>query len=214
MNLKHKVLTGNPTGNSRCQALASRALNTSCYFGQSARSIESRCVVTWLPKRSEVPWALRWRHNHPDGVSNHQPHDCLLNRLVRRRSKKTSKLRVTGLCTGSSPVTGEFPAQMASKAEMFPFDDVTVGIWIKLCKPTVKSQQSANSGVHIVWEALQHGWVFGLWKTRTRSTMTSSNGNIFRVTGPLCGEFTGDRWIPLTKASDAELRCFLWSVPE
>ena len=41
--------------------------------------------------------------------------------------------------------------------------------------------------------------------------ISSSNGNIFRVTGPLCGEFTGDRWIPLTKASDAELRCFLWS---
>ena len=38
--------------------------------------------------------------------------------------------------------------------------------------------------------------------------MTSSNGNIFRVTGPLCGEFTGDRWIPITKASDAELWCF------
>ena len=44
--------------------------------------------------------------------------------------------------------------------------------------------------------------------------MTLSNGNIFRVTGPLCGEFTGHRWIPLTKASDAELRCFLWSAPE
>ena len=44
--------------------------------------------------------------------------------------------------------------------------------------------------------------------------MTSSNGNIFRVTGPLCGEFTGLRWIPLTKASDAELWCFRWSVPE
>ena len=43
--------------------------------------------------------------------------------------------------------------------------------------------------------------------------MTSSNGNIFRVTGPLCGEFTGPRWIPLTKASDAELWCFLWSAP-
>ena len=43
--------------------------------------------------------------------------------------------------------------------------------------------------------------------------MTSSNGNIFRVTGPLCGEFTGHRWIPLTKASDAELWCFLWSAP-
>ena len=48
MNLKHNVLTGNPTGNSRCQALVSRALNTSCYFGQSARSIESRCVVIIL----------------------------------------------------------------------------------------------------------------------------------------------------------------------
>ena len=40
--------------------------------------------------------------------------------------------------------------------------------------------------------------------------MTSSNGNIFRVTGHLCGEFTG----PRTKASDAEVWCFLWSAPE
>ena len=46
-----------------------------------------------------------------------------------------------------------------------------------------------------------------------RSMMTSSNGNIFHVTGPLCREFTGHRWIPLTKANDAELWCFLWSVP-
>ena len=44
--------------------------------------------------------------------------------------------------------------------------------------------------------------------------MTSSNGNIFRATGPLCGEFTGDRWIPHTKASNAVLWCFLWSVSE
>ena len=36
----------------------------------------------------------------------------------------------------------------------------------------------------------------------------------FRVTGPLCGEFTCHRWIPLTKASDAVLWCFLWSGPE
>ena len=43
--------------------------------------------------------------------------------------------------------------------------------------------------------------------------MTSSNGNIFRVTGPLCGELTGYRWIPLTKASDAELWRFLWPAP-
>ena len=40
-----------------------------------------------------------------------------LNRLFRRRTKKTSRLRVTGLCAGNSPVTGEFPTQMASNAE-------------------------------------------------------------------------------------------------
>ena len=65
---------------------------------------------------------LQWRHNGYDGVSNHQPHSCLLNRLFRRRSKKTSKLRVTALCEGNSPVTGEFPAQRAGKAE-------NVSIW-------------------------------------------------------------------------------------
>ena len=59
---------------------------------------------------------LQWRQNGRDSVSNHQPHDCLLNPLYRRRSKKTSKLRVTGLCVGNSPGTGEFPAQMASNA--------------------------------------------------------------------------------------------------
>ena len=56
---------------------------------------------------------LQWHHNGRNGVSNHQPHDCLLN----RRSKKASKLGVTGLCAGNSPVTGEFPAQMSSSAE-------------------------------------------------------------------------------------------------
>ena len=49
---------------------------------------------------------------------------------------------------------------------------------------------------------------------RPCSMMTSSNGTIFRVTGHLCGEFTGPRWIPHTKASDAELWCLLWSAPE
>ena len=48
----------------------------------------------------------------------------------------------------------------------------------------------------------------------SKSMMTSSNGNIFRVTCHLCGEFTGHRWIPRTKASDAELWCFLWSASD
>ena len=66
--------------------------------------------------------ALLWRHNELDGVSDHQPHDCLFNRLFSDRSKKTSKFRVTGLCAGNSPGTGEFPAQRASNAE-------NVSIW-------------------------------------------------------------------------------------
>ena len=66
--------------------------------------------------------SLRWRHNGRDGVSNHQPHDCLLNRLFRRRSKKTWKLRVTCLCAGNSLGTSEFPAQMAGNAD-------NVSIW-------------------------------------------------------------------------------------
>ena len=58
-----------------------------------------------------------------------------------------------------------------------------------------------------IWRQYRH------WLTAERSLeniclMTSSNGNIFRVTGHLCGEFTGHGWIPHTKASDAELWCF------
>ena len=60
---------------------------------------------------------LEWCLTERGGVSNHRRRDCLPNRLFRRRSKKTSKLRVTGLCEWNSPVTGEFPAQRASDAE-------------------------------------------------------------------------------------------------
>ena len=67
---------------------------------------------------------LQWRRNGRDGVSNHQPHDCLLSRFFRRRSKKTSKLRVTGLWVRNSLVTGEFPARWPVTRKMFPFDDV------------------------------------------------------------------------------------------
>ena len=65
---------------------------------------------------------LRWRNNGRVGVSNHQSHECLLKLLFRHRSKKTSNHRVTGLFAGNSPVTGEFPAQMASNTE-------NVSIW-------------------------------------------------------------------------------------
>ena len=67
---------------------------------------------------------LQWRHNDHDCVSNHQPRGCLLNRLFRRRSKKTSKLRVTGLCVGNSPGPGNSPHKGPVTRKIFPFDDV------------------------------------------------------------------------------------------
>ena len=72
-----------------------------------------------------VKWfSLQRRHNERDDVSNHWLPHCLLNCWFRRRSKKTSKICVTGLCVGNSPVTGEFPAQKASNAEIFLLDGV------------------------------------------------------------------------------------------
>ena len=105
----------------------SRQIVTKCMFDY-ANSLRPRVSVmcqrigSSLPQVISCYLTLRWRHNARDSVSNHQPHDCFLNRLFRRRSKKTPKLRVTGLCVGKSPGTGEFPAQMASNTE-------NVSIW-------------------------------------------------------------------------------------
>ena len=94
--------------------------------------------------------SLRWRHNELDSVSNHQPHDCLLNRLFRRRSMKTSKLRVTGLCAGNSAGTGEFSAQMASNAE-------NVSIWwrhhVLACREDGPERMlSITAKPHFLWK--------------------------------------------------------------
>ena len=81
--------------NQRHNALMSNAIFTVTWYLLLARKSPA-CISLFL---------LLWRHNGCDSVLNHQPHDCLLNRLSRRRSKKTSKLHVTGLCAGNSPGT-------------------------------------------------------------------------------------------------------------
>ena len=135
---------------------------------------------------------LQWRHNERDGVSNHQHHDCLLNRLFRRRSKKTLKLRVTGLCAGNSPVTGEFPAQRASNVETvsirwrhhakaytrqgdFRQRCLTVQSVLCLVTVTLLGARPSASTLHI------------------RMMMTSWHGNAFRITGSLCSR-GGHQW--------------------
>ena len=85
------------------------------------------CLVTlWLFIIScySLYKTLRWRYNDHAGVSNHRPHGCLLNRLFRHRSKKTSKLRVAGLCVGNSPGPVTSPHKGPVTRKMFPFDDV------------------------------------------------------------------------------------------
>ena len=110
---------------------------------------------------------LRWRHNGRDSVSNHQPHHCLLKRLFRRRSKNISKLRVTGLCVGNSPGTGEFPAQMASNAE-------NVSIWWRY--HLLRGLQSvwldffshhSDYTVYIVWKLTRRLWLMMLHENRS-----------------------------------------------
>ena len=64
-----------------------------------------------------TPSALQWRHNERDGVSIHRRLHCLLNCWFRRRSIKTSRLHITGLCAGNSPLTVGFPAQKTSNTE-------------------------------------------------------------------------------------------------
>ena len=103
--------------------------------GQPAQ-IEYTCILTrhfspTIPRTPSYSWSLlkcpsvfHWRHNGRCSVSHHQPYDCLLNCLFRRTSKKTSKLRVTGLCVGNSP--HKWPITR----KMFPFDDVIM-YWTK-----------------------------------------------------------------------------------
>ena len=120
------------------------------------------------------------------------------------------------ICAGNPPVTGGFPSQRPVTRS---FD---VFFYLRLNK-----RLSKQSG----------GWWFEtpsrpLWRHRNEIfltpdhqcivrdlvatvpadgfMMTSSSGYNFRVTGPLWEETTGNRWIAITKASDAELWCFFY----
>ena len=84
----------------------------------------SRILYNYVCFITKSHSTLQWRHNDHDGVSNHQPHGCLLNRLFSRRSKKSSKLRVAGLCVGKSPGPVNSPHKETVTRKMFPFDDV------------------------------------------------------------------------------------------
>ena len=79
---------------------------------------------------------LRWRHNGRDSVSNHQPHDCLLNRLFRRRSKKLNHQSSASLAFvwGSHRGPVNSPHKRPVTRKMFPFDDVIIIMLNIICQ--------------------------------------------------------------------------------
>ena len=115
----------------------------------------------WYSTHSISFWIsipLHCRHNRRDGVSNHQPYDCLFNCLFRCKSKKISRLRVTGLCEGNSPGTGEFTAQMASNAE-------NVSIWWRHHAHPLLSEGCRYSSLYWLLasstKVIMYGWQSG-----------------------------------------------------
>ena len=130
--------------------------------------------------------ASQWRHNKRHDVANRRRLDCLLNRLSRRRSKKMSKLCVTGLFEENPPVTGGFQSQKASNAK-------NVSIWWRhhIIAFDAGIIEWRCIFIYCVTYLLCNILTIGTNKICNVTMMTSSNGNIFRVTGHLCGEFTG-----------------------
>ena len=104
-------------------------------------------------------YTLQWRHNDRSGVSNHWRPDCLLSRLVRRRSNKTSKFRVTGLFWGNPQVTGGFPHKGSVTRKCF---HLMTSSWTSIPNPTTLSHthppaylQVANSRIKQIVERIQ-----------------------------------------------------------
>ena len=100
-------------------------------------------------------------HNGRDGVSNHQPHDCLLNRLFRRRSKKTLTLCVTGLCAGIHRWPVNSSHKWPIRRKMFPFDDVIT--WLLLFNRHLFNKKTA--------------WVVRIW----RCSLTSIGTPVLKI---------------------------------
>ena len=126
----------------------------------------------------------------------------------RRRSKKTSKLRVTGLCEGKSPVTGEFPAQKASNA-----DNVSIW-WRHHAIPKVVIEVS-----YLIMRSYLLYWHYS---DDTMSAMASQITDVSIVCSTVLSVIKWKHFwrywpfarIPLRKASDAGLWCFVWFAPE
>ena len=102
---------------------------------KQSKAKQNKTHKTLLVTKTE----LQWRHNERDGVSNQRRLECLLKRLFRCRSRKTSKLSVTGLCGGMHRWPVDSPPKGPVMQKKFPFDDVIMGIFPKKSVNTMAS---------------------------------------------------------------------------
>ena len=110
---------------------------------------------------------LQWHHNGSDSVSNHQPRECLLNCLVRCRSKKTSKLRVTGLCAGihRRPVNSPHKGPVTQK--MFPFVDAIMRQYTVMWNHALDTLRDVELRPQRTYPWVQKQWRVWLYLLRT-----------------------------------------------
>ena len=86
--------------------------------------------------------------------------DCLFGSLFRRRSKKTSKLRATGLCAGNQPLNGEFPAhKWPVLRKMFPFDDIIMSIIWQFIQAEIKENIKAPRHWPVCGKFTSERWI-------------------------------------------------------
>ena len=106
---------------SKCRGRRPRRIfwNKMCYWWK-------RIWKLWVYELSNTLGSLHWRHDEHDGVSNYQPHDCLLNRLFRCRSKKHQSSASPAFVCGIHRWPVNSPHKRPVTRKIFPFDDVII----------------------------------------------------------------------------------------
>ena len=174
-------------------------------------------VIKWGPYRVTGPLSQEFTGEFPAQMPVKRSFDVFFDL---RRHKRLSKQSWRRWC--------EKPSRSLCR-HCIVHDEIEVHIYPLLLKLFPKPKPSSgwscsytNQPLMRIGESqtiyratiMLHDIIHGTRKQSQISMMMSSKGTIFRVTGPLWGEFTGHRWIPLTKASDAELWRFLCYTPE
>ena len=117
-------------------------------------------TILWMHRQIITMTSLwaRWRLKSPASPFGS------LSRLFGRRSKNTSKLRVTGLCEGNSPGTGESPHKWQVTRKMFPFDDVIMFLpeWKNATAPSASMPTSTAPSAFAYIIALR-SWNIAVW---------------------------------------------------